>query len=100
MDAVSKQALRILRLFGNTTAKSVVATVGAEQEYFLVDKKTYDKRKDLIFTGRTLFGAAPVKGQELEDHYFGVIKQRVSDYMTGSRRSTSGSSRRFFKDKA
>lgn len=81
MDAVSKQALRILRLFGNTTAKSVVATVGAEQEYFLVDKKTYDKRKDLIFTGRTLFGAAPVKGQELEDHYFGVIKQRVSDYM-------------------
>ena len=81
MDAVSKQALRILKLFGNTTAKSVVATVGAEQEYFLVDKKTYDKRKDLIFTGRTLFGAAPVKGQELEDHYFGVIKQRVSDYM-------------------
>ena len=81
MDAVSKQALRILRLFGNTTAKSVVATVGAEQEYFLVDKKTYDKRKDLIFTGRTLFGAAPVKGQELEDHYFGAIKPRIAAFM-------------------
>ena len=81
MDAVSKQALRILRLFGNTTAKSVVATVGAEQEYFLVDKKTYDKRKDLIFTGRTLFGAAPVKGQELEEHYFGVIRPEVSEFM-------------------
>ena len=81
MDAVSKQALRILRLFGNTTAKSVVATVGAEQEYFLVDKKTYDKRKDLIFTGRTLFGAKAPKGQELDDHYFGAIKTRVAAYM-------------------
>ncbi len=81
MDVVSDQALRILRLFGNTTTKRVVATVGAEQEYFLVDKKTYDKRKDLIFTGRTLFGASAPKGQELEDHYFGSIKQRVSDYM-------------------
>lgn len=81
MDVVSDQALRILRLFGNTTTKRVVATVGAEQEYFLVDKKTYDKRKDLIFTGRTLFGAPAPKGQELEDHYFGSIKQRVSDYM-------------------
>ncbi len=81
MEAVSKQAMRILKLFGNTTAKKVVATVGAEQEYFLVDKTLYDKRKDLIFTGRTLFGAAPVKGQELEDHYFGAIKQRVSNYM-------------------
>lgn len=81
MDVVSEQALRILRLFGNTTSKRVVATVGAEQEYFLVDKKTYDKRKDLIFTGRTLFGAPAPKGQELEDHYFGSIKQRVSDYM-------------------
>ncbi|MCH5324543.1 MAG: glutamine synthetase III [Eubacterium sp.] len=81
MDAVSKQALRILRLFGNETTKKVVATVGAEQEYFLIDKKYYDKRKDLILTGRTLFGAAPAKGQELEDHYFGAIKQRVSDYM-------------------
>ena len=81
MDVVSDQALRILRLFGNTTSKRVVATVGAEQEYFLVDKKTYDKRKDLIFTGRTLFGAPAPKGQELEDHYFGSIKQRVSNYM-------------------
>ena len=81
MDAVSAQALRILRLFGNTTTKRVVATVGAEQEYFLVDEALYNKRKDLIFTGRTLFGAAPPKGQELEDHYFGTIKQRVSDYM-------------------
>ena len=81
MDAVSKQSLRILRLFGNTTSKRVVATVGAEQEYFLVDEALYNKRKDLIFTGRTLFGAAPPKGQELEDHYFGTIKQRVSDYM-------------------
>lgn len=81
MDAVSAQALRILRLFGNTATKRVVATVGAEQEYFLVDEVLYNKRKDLIFTGRTLFGAAPPKGQELEDHYFGTIKQRVSDYM-------------------
>ncbi|MBD5080276.1 MAG: glutamine synthetase type III [Ruminococcaceae bacterium] len=81
MDAVSAQAIRILRLFGNTTTKRVVATVGAEQEYFLVDEALYNKRKDLIFTGRTLFGAAPPKGQELEDHYFGTIKQRVSDYM-------------------
>ncbi|MGN1341089.1 MAG: glutamine synthetase III [Oscillospiraceae bacterium] len=81
MDVVSEQALRILKLFGNTTSKRVVATVGAEQEYFLVDKKTYDKRKDLIFTGRTLFGAPAPKGQELEDHYFGSIKQKVSDYM-------------------
>ena len=81
MDAVSNQALRILRLFGNQTTKRVVATVGAEQEYFLVDEVLYNKRKDLIFTGRTLFGAAPPKGQELEDHYFGTINQRVSDYM-------------------
>ncbi|MGN0656364.1 MAG: glutamine synthetase III [Ruminiclostridium sp.] len=81
MDAISDQALRILRLFGNTTSKRVIATVGAEQEYFLVDKNVYDKRKDLIYTGRTLFGAPAPKGQELEDHYFGVIKQRVSDYM-------------------
>ena len=81
MDVVSDAALRILRLFGNDTTKRVVATVGAEQEYFLVDKETYNKRKDLIFTGRTLFGAPAPKGQELEDHYFGSIKERVADYM-------------------
>ncbi|MBQ8195231.1 MAG: glutamine synthetase III [Oscillospiraceae bacterium] len=81
MDAVSTQALRILRLFGNDTVKRVVPTVGAEQEYFLVDKKTYDKRKDLIFTGRTLFGAPAPKGQEMDDHYYGSIKARVADYM-------------------
>ena len=81
MDVISDAALRILRLFGNTTAKRVVATVGAEQEYFLVNKATYDKRKDLIFTGRTLFGAPAPKGQELDDHYFGTIKDRVASYM-------------------
>ncbi len=81
MDALSVQALRVLRLFGNTTSKRVIPTVGAEQEYFLVDRAIYEKRKDLIFTGRTLFGAPAPKGQEMEDHYFGVIKQRVSDYM-------------------
>ena len=80
MDAVSKQAIRVLNLFG-TSAKRVISTVGPEQEYFLVDKKYYDERKDLIFCGRTLFGAPAPKGQELEDHYFGVLKQRVSDYM-------------------
>ncbi len=81
MDVVSDAALRILKLFGNTTSKRVVATVGAEQEYFLVNKETYDQRKDLIFTGRTLFGAPAPKGQELDDHYFGVIKDRVAEYM-------------------
>ena len=81
MDVVSDAAIRILRLFGNETTKRVVATVGAEQEYFLVNKETYDKRKDLIFTGRTLFGAPAPKGQELEDHYFGTIKERVADFM-------------------
>jgi len=81
MEAISKQALRILKIFGNTTAKSVITTVGPEQEYFLVDKKLYDERKDLIFTGRTLFGYMPPKGQEMEDHYFGSIKERVSEYM-------------------
>lgn len=81
MDEVSKQAIRILRLFGNEKSKKVVSSVGPEQEYFLIDKEVYKKREDLIFTGRTLFGAAPPKGQELDDHYFGSIKQRVSDYM-------------------
>ena len=81
MEAVSKQALRIVRLFGDTQAQKVISSVGAEQEYFIVDRETYLKRKDLIFTGRTLFGAMPPKGQEMEDHYFGAIKERVSDYM-------------------
>lgn len=81
MEVVSEQALRILRLFGNTKATRVTTTVGPEQEYFLVDKKLYDQREDLIMTGRTLFGAKAPKGQELEDHYFGNIKQRVSDFM-------------------
>ena len=81
MEAVNEQALRILRLFGNTKATRVMTTVGPEQEYFLVDKKYYDQREDLVITGRTLFGAKPPKGQELEDHYFGNIKQRVSDFM-------------------
>ena len=81
MRALNKQALRILRLFGNTTAKHVFSTVGAEQEYFLIDRKMYDARKDLVFSGRTLFGAKPPKGQELEDHYFGPIKARVSQFM-------------------
>ena len=81
MRALNDQALRILRLFGNTSAKRVYSTVGAEQEYFLIDEDVYQKRKDLKYTGRTLFGAKPPKGQELEDHYFGAIKTRVSAYM-------------------
>ena len=81
MEAISKQALRIVRLFGNTDAKRVDTCVGAEQEYFLVDKEMYGKRKDLVFTGRTLFGAKPPKGQELDDHYFGAIKPRVAEFM-------------------
>ncbi len=81
MDAIDKQAMRVLKLFGNTTANRVITTVGPEQEYFLIDKAMYEKRKDLIYTGRTLFGAKPPKGQELEDHYFGVIKPRVSAFM-------------------
>ena len=81
MQALNKQALRILRLFGNTDVKCVRTSVGPEQEYFLVDKEMYEKRKDLIFTGRTLFGAKPPKGQEMDDHYFGVIKPRVAAYM-------------------
>lgn len=81
MQALSKQAVRVLKLFGNDDVKCVRTSVGPEQEYFLVDKAMYDKRKDLIFTGRTLFGAKPPKGQELDDHYFGVIKPRVQAYM-------------------
>ena len=81
MEAVSVQALRIVKLFGNTTAKKVVASVGPEQEYFLVDKDKYLQRKDLIFAGRTLFGASAPKGQEMEDYYFGVIRERVGAYM-------------------
>ena len=81
MEALNKQALRILRLFGNTDVKCVRTSVGPEQEYFLVDREMYEKRKDLMFTGRTLFGAKPPKGQELDDHYFGVIKPRVAAYM-------------------
>ena len=81
MQAINKQALRVLKLFGNTDAKSVKTTVGPEQEYFLIDEDVYNKRKDLIYTGRTLFGAKPPKGQELEDHYFGIIKPRVQAFM-------------------
>ncbi len=81
MEALSEQAMRIVRLFGNTTATKVVASVGPEQEYFLVDKKNYEKREDLIYAGRTMFGAPAPKGQEMEDHYFGVIKERVGAYM-------------------
>ena len=81
MEVLSRQALRILRLFGNDTAKRVVAAVGPEQEYFLVTREMYEKRPDLRFTGRTLFGAKPPKGQELDDHYFGVIKPGVAAYM-------------------
>ena len=81
MQALNKQALRILRLFGNSDAVRVFPTVGPEQEYFLVDKEVYRKRPDLMVTGRTLFGAKPPKGQELEDHYFGVIKPRVQAFM-------------------
>ena len=81
MEAVSKQAIRILRLFGNTTASSVNTTVGPEQEYFLIDRSMYELRKDLVYTGRTLFGCKPPKGQELDDQYFGSIKTRVADFM-------------------
>ena len=81
MQALNKQALRILRLFGNTDVKCVRTSVGPEQEYFLVDKALYEQRKDLVFCGRTLFGAKAPKGQEMDDHYFGVIKPRVAAYM-------------------
>ena len=81
MQAIDKESLRILRLFGNTTAKRVCPSVGPEQEYFLVDRAKYLQRKDLIYAGRTLFGAMPPKGQELEDHYFGAIRERIGSYM-------------------
>ena len=81
MEALNRQALRVLKLFGNENVRRVTASVGPEQEYFLVDKAMYDKRKDLIYTGRTLFGAKPPKGQELDDHYFGSIKPRVAAFM-------------------
>ena len=81
MQALDQQALRILRLFGNTTSKKVIPSVGAEQEYFLVDREKYRQRKDLIYTGRTLFGAMPPKGQEMGDHYFGTIRERVGAFM-------------------
>ena len=81
MEAINKEALRLLRLFGNTTSKKVTPSVGAEQEYFLVDAEKFEERKDLIYTGRTLFGAMPTKGQELDDHYFGTIRQRIASFM-------------------
>ncbi len=81
MEAISKQAMRLVRLFGDTDSTKVTTSVGAEQEYFIVDKDTYNKRKDLIFTGRTLYGAPAPKGQEMDDHYFGSIKERIYAYM-------------------
>ena len=81
MEAINKEALRLLRLFGNTTSKKVTPSVGPEQEYFLVDAEKFEERKDLIYTGRTLFGAMPPKGQELDDHYFGTIRQRIASFM-------------------
>ena len=81
MEEINRQALRVLKLFGNEDVASVKTTVGPEQEYFLVDKKLYDKRKDLIYTGRTLYGSKAPKGQELDDHYFGAIKPRVAAFM-------------------
>ena len=81
MQALNKQAMRVLKLFGNTDVKCVRTSVGPEQEYFLVDRAMYRKRKDLIFCGRTLFGARPPKGQEMDDHYFGAIKPRVAEFM-------------------
>ena len=83
MQAINKQALRVLKLFGNEDVKCVKTSVGPEQEYFLVDREMFDKRKDLVFCGRTLFGAKPPKGQELDDHYFGSIKPRVAEFMEG-----------------
>lgn len=81
MEAVSKQAVRVLKLLGNTASKRVDVTVGPEQEYFLIDRSLWEKRRDLMYTGRTLFGCKPPKGQEMDDHYYGSIKQRVNDFM-------------------
>ena len=81
MNAINKKGLRILRLFGNTAVHSIVTTVGPEQEYFLIDRDVFDKRRDLIYTGRTLLGARPPKGQEMDDHYFGAIKPRIAAFM-------------------
>jgi len=81
MDAINVQATRLMHLFGNTNVKKVTPSVGAEQEYFLIDAKKFKERKDLIYTGRTLFGAMPPKGQEMDDHYFGTIRQRIAGYM-------------------
>ena len=81
MEAISEQSIRLLRLFGNETSKRVIPSVGAEQEYFIVDREKYLQRKDLIYTGRTLFGAMPPKGQEMDDHYFGAIRERIAAYM-------------------
>ena len=81
MEAIDKESIRLLRLFGNTTSKKVIPSVGAEQEYFLVNAEKFLQRKDLIYTGRTLFGAMPPKGQELDDHYFGTIRQRIASFM-------------------
>ncbi|SEF93000.1 glutamine synthetase III [Lachnospira multipara] len=81
MDAINKEALRLVRLFGNTEATKVTPSVGAEQEYFIVDREKYLQRKDLVFSGRTLFGGMPPKGQELDDHYFGAIRERIAAYM-------------------
>ena len=81
MEAINKQGLRMIRLFGNTTSQKVTPSVGAEQEYFIIDREKYLKRKDLVFTGRTLFGAMPPKGQEMDDHYFGAIRERIALFM-------------------
>ncbi len=82
MEAINRQAMRVIKLFGNDDVTAIRTTVGSEQEYFLIDKSVYEKRKDIMYTGRTLFGAKPPKGQELEDHYFGTIKSRVAAFMT------------------
>ncbi len=81
METLNREAVKMLHLLGNTTVTRVSTTIGPEQEYFLVDKALYDRRKDLIYCGRTLFGAPAPKGQEMEDHYFGTLKPRVSAFM-------------------